>query len=693
MKKLSWLVLLVLASSPLVFAQPRKNNPGIGNGAQQAAITSTPATAVTLNDSVAQLGGVWRFEPGDSPVVSGKPLWAQPSYSDAKWALIDLTPKAGSVDPAYGTLGFVPGWTVQGFPRLHGYAWYRIRLKVKDDGQPLWLKMPNDFDDAYQIYANGQYVGEYGEFGPDGVRVYAARSASFPLPEPGPDGTIDLALRFYMTAGTLFYAPDAGGMHESPAIGLASAIGALQALNDDSNLRFYVSTIQEILLFLVVAPLVLWVWLKNRNKREYFWLLLAMAVALLADVLLMAGNLTSVVPLAGNTFVLDVLLHPLMLPLWIMFWWHWFGVKNHRWIVWATWALTALEMAVLVCLRGPIAGIDLVPASYMPHLSSALTGLLAAIGMLLLITLWEGFQRDKAEALWAAVPILLLEFSSFSSILLSRFSFPQEIIVFNVGISFGSAALILMVLVIGILVARRFLQMRVGEELARRAIDQDLEQAQLLQQRVLVPESLQSEYYSVESAYRPAQTVGGDFFQTLSRPDGSLLVVIGDVSGKGVSAAMLVAVLVGAIKTKADESFDPAAMLMTLNARLVGRSGGHFATCLAAELKPNGTMRIANAGHLPPYMNGREFELEGSLPLGVVRDFKPSVQTVWLNERDRLTFMTDGVVEATNAEHQLFGFERALEVSRLSPEAIVEEAQNFGQQDDITVLTVQFVAA
>jgi hypothetical protein len=693
MKKLSWLVLFVLASSPLVFTQPRKDNSALGTRPQQPAAAGTVATAITLKDSLAQLSGVWRFEPGDSPVVDGKPLWAQPDYNDAKWALVDLTPKAGSVDPAYGTTGFVPGWTEQGFPRLDGYAWYRIQLKVKDDGQPLWLKMPNDFDDAYQIYANGQYVGQYGTFGADGVTVYAARSASFPLPQPGPGGTMNLALRFYMTPGTLYYAPDAGGMHEPPTIGLASAIGAVQTLNDDSNLRFYVSTIQEILLFLVVAPLVLWVWLKNRHKREYLWLLLAMAVALLADVMLMTGNLTSILPLAGNTLLLDVLLHPLMLPLWIMFWWHWFGVKNHRWIVWTAWALTVLEMAVLLCLRGPIAGFELLPASYLPHLDSALTGLLAAIGMLLLITLWEGFQRDKAEALWAAVPILLLEFSSFSSILLSRFSFPQEIVIFDVGISFRSAALILMVLVIGILVSRRFLQMRVGEELARRAINQDLEQAQLLQQRVLVPESLHSEYYAVESAYRPAQTVGGDFFQALTKPDGSLLVVIGDVSGKGVSAAMLVAVLVGAIKTKADESFDPAAMLMTLNTRLVGRSGGHFATCLAAELKPNGTMRIANAGHLPPYMNGREFELEGSLPLGVVRDFKPSVQTVWLNERDRLTFMTDGVVEATNAQHQLFGFERALEVSRLSPEAIVEEAQNFGQQDDITVLTVQFVAA
>jgi Stage II sporulation protein E (SpoIIE) len=693
MKKLGWLVLIVLAGSPLVFAQPKSTNTGNGDRSAKGAASGIGSTSITLSDSAQQLTGRWRFEPGDSPVVDGEPQWAQPGFNDSKWASINLTPKAGAVDPAYGTLGFVPGWTQQGFPKLEGYAWYRLRVKVKNPGQPLWLKMPNDFDDAYQIYANGRYVGEYGHFTPDGVSVYAARAASFPLPDPGPDGTIDLALRFYMTGGTFYYAPNAGGMHEAPTIGLASAVHMLQTVNDDANLRFYVSSIQESLLFLVLIPLVAWAWVKNRNKREYFWLLLALSVAMLTDVMLMMGNLTSVMPLTGNTLILDVILHPLMLPLWIMFWWHWFGVDNHRWIVWVTWALTAVEMGVLLCLRGPISGIDLVSRSDMLHLNNVLSGLLAAVGMLLIITLWEGFRRNKAEAWWATFPILLLEFSNFSALLLSRFSIPQEILIFNVGVTFGSIARILMVLVIGILAARRFLQMRVGEEVARRAIHQDLEQAQLLQQRVLVPELLQSEYYSVQSAYQPAQTVGGDFFQTLTKPDGSLLVVIGDVSGKGVSAAMLVAVLVGAIKTKADESFDPASMLMTLNARLAGRSGGHFATCLAAEMKPNGTMRIANAGHLPPYLNGREFELEGSLPLGVVRDFKPSVQTIWLNERDRLTFMTDGVVEATNAERQLFGFERALEVSRLSPEAIVEEAQNFGQQDDITVLTVQFVAA
>ncbi len=185
-----------------------------------------------------------------------------------------------------------------------------------------------------------------------------------------------------------------------------------------------------------------------------------------------------------------------------------------------------------------------------------------------------------------------------------------------------------MVTVIVALVLRRFLHTQVRQELSRQAVALDMEQAKVLQQRVLVPEVLHSPVFSVESEYHPAQTVGGDFFQTLSKPDGSLLVVVGDVSGKGMSAAMLVAVLVGAIRTRADESFDPTSMLTMLNQRLIGRSGGHLATCLVAELRPDGTMHVANAGHLPPYLNGEELDLEGSLPLGAANAIEFSSRIV-----------------------------------------------------------------
>jgi serine phosphatase RsbU (regulator of sigma subunit) len=134
-------------------------------------------------------------------------------------------------------------------------------------------------------------------------------------------------------------------------------------------------------------------------------------------------------------------------------------------------------------------------------------------------------------------------------------------------------------------------------------------------------------------------------------------------------------------------------MLTMLNRRLLGRSGGHFATCLAAEILPDGTMRIANAGHLPPYRNGKEMELEGSLPLGLSSDAASAAQTFTLQPGDHITFMTDGVVEAMNAANELFGFARAQQISGQPAGSIAQQAQSFGQNDDITVLSVEFMGA
>jgi serine phosphatase RsbU (regulator of sigma subunit) len=155
---------------------------------------------------------------------------------------------------------------------------------------------------------------------------------------------------------------------------------------------------------------------------------------------------------------------------------------------------------------------------------------------------------------------------------------------------------------------------------------------------------------------------------------------------------MLVAVLVGAIRNQAEYSSDPGAMLTMLNHRMIGRSGGHLATCLVAELRPDGTMHIANAGHLPPYLNGKEMDLEGSLPLGAIAEIDASVETFTLHPGDHLTFMTDGVVEATNPDRELFGFDRTRGISGQPAASIAQQAQTFGQEDDITVLGIEFAA-
>ena len=686
MKKIGLVLLAVLPVSPLAVPQP-----AIAAKASPSAPNS-PVQVITLGNSVVVLTGPWRFQPGDSPWANGAPVWAEPGFDDSQWALMSLAQKSGSFDLVRGTAGFVPGWTRRGYPNLSGYAWYRLRVRVTDPGQPLWLKMPEDFDDAYQVYANGRYVGQFGRFSPDHVTFYASLPASFPLDSSGPDGETELAVRFYMSPSTRFTDPDVGGMHQPPALGLASTVHLLQATENDANLHSWFGDILRALFFLLAAPLTLWAWLQNRRDRTYLWLFLALTSSIVRIFVGALAGLSIALTIAASNLLLVVLLNPLVLPWWVMFWWHWFGLHDERWIPRAAWLLAAAQMLATFCAQSPLFGLSLVPQAWLHRFNSTSVLFLAAEGVLLLLILVDGFRRDRTEALAAVLPILLLELASFGPYLLAAFDIPYEFFPMGIGISIASVSSTLMVLVICVLALRRFVRTQVREQLARQVIDQDLEQAKQLQQRVLVPATIESKFFSVESEYRPAQTVGGDFFQTLSRPDGTLLVVIGDVSGKGVSAAMLVAVLVGAIRNQAEHSFDPALILASLNRNLIGRSGGHFATCLAAEIGPEGRMRIANAGHFPPYLNGTELELEGSLPLGIAQEAEYGFQTFTLRPGERLTFMTDGVVEATNQAKELFGFDRARAISNQHAAAIVEQAQAFGQEDDITVLGVEFAA-
>jgi heme exporter protein D len=683
MYKMGLFLLAVLSVSPLVVSQTL-TKPSTTHAAAPA------ARLVTLGNSVVALDGTWKFHPGDSPWVNGAPLWAQPGYDASGWGTQNLTPKSGAVDLTMGITGFVPGWTRQGYPKLTGYAWYRLRLKVADLGEPLWLKMPLNVDDGYQVYANGQYVGQFGGFSRNHVTLYYSEPKSFALPKAGPDGEMLLAVRFYMSPSTPFNSPDAGGMHAPPSLGLASTVGLLQAADEDTSLHRNFSQFLREFLFLLVAPLALWAWLKNREERAWLWLFLASVSDILIGIMAVVAGMTTLITIAADTILDVIILNSLIGPFWIMFWWNWFGLREKRWIPRALWLLTAAEMLTAFLVEAPNLGMTLVPETWLRAVNTTLIWIAVALCLLLLVILVEGFRRNRAEALLAAVPILLLELAFIATNLIAIFNIPNAFFPFGLGISVVHVASILMVLVIGLLAMRRFLRTQVNDELARQAVKKDLEQAQQLQQKVLVPELIASKHFSVEAEYLPAQTVGGDFFQTLTKPDGTLLVVIGDVSGKGVSAAMLVAVLVGAIRSTAEQSFDPVEMLAMLNRRLVGRSGGHFATCLAAEIKPDGAMRIANAGHIPPYLNGKEMALDGSLPLGIAMDSEYPAQTFQFQPGDRLTFLTDGVVEATNEAKDLFGFERTREVSREDAAAIARQAQSFGQEDDITVISVGY---
>jgi hypothetical protein len=212
-------------------------------------------------------------------------------------------------------------------------------------------------------------------------------------------------------------------------------------------------------------------------------------------------------------------------------------------------------------------------------------------------------------------------------------------------------------------------------------------------QQVILPEAVETvPGFRIESVYEPAREVGGDFFQILPVGEGGMLVVVGDVAGKGLPAAMLVSVLVGAIRMVADYSHDPAVVLAGLNQRLVGRTHGGFSTALAAYIAADGLVTVANAGHLSPYLDGREVEMQGALPLGIVSGSAYESTRFHLANGSRLTFYSDGVVEAQSQKGELFGFDRAKDISTQSAAAIAEAAKQFGQEDDITVVTIERLA-
>jgi serine phosphatase RsbU (regulator of sigma subunit) len=152
---------------------------------------------------------------------------------------------------------------------------------------------------------------------------------------------------------------------------------------------------------------------------------------------------------------------------------------------------------------------------------------------------------------------------------------------------------------------------------------------------------------------------------------------------------MLVSVIVGAVRGAAEYTNNPAELLTNLNERLVGRGSGGFSTALVARISAGGAVVIANAGHLSPYLDGREVELPGALPLGVAAGVEYSTTEFYLAPGRRLTFYSDGVVEAQNSEGEPFGFDRASEISTQSAANIVEAAKHFGQQEDITVVTIE----
>jgi hypothetical protein len=225
----------------------------------------------------------------------------------------------------------------------------------------------------------------------------------------------------------------------------------------------------------------------------------------------------------------------------------------------------------------------------------------------------------------------------------------------------------------------------------RAALAGEMQAAQQIQ-RMLVQSPIENlAGFKIEVAFRRMREVGGDFYLCRLLPGIWQRLILGDVSGKGAAAAMTAALLIGAAERRDHDS--PSALLRHMSLVLCDAQVGGFATCLCADLTEEGAVVLANAGHLLPWRNGEEVSLDCGLPLGIAGEATYSETSLNLRPADILTFVSDGIVEARDTKGTLFGFDRTQSISSQPAHSIADAAQRFGQDDDITVLTLSFVPA
>jgi serine phosphatase RsbU (regulator of sigma subunit)/predicted ester cyclase len=247
------------------------------------------------------------------------------------------------------------------------------------------------------------------------------------------------------------------------------------------------------------------------------------------------------------------------------------------------------------------------------------------------------------------------------------------------------------------------------ERIERERIEQELSVARRIQQASLPNEVPELEGWQISPFYQPAREVGGDFYDFHLLSEGRLGVVVGDATGKGVPAALVMSTTCGMLQLAAQalDSSSPGEVLERVNETLLARIPSNmFVTCFYAILDPkSGSLRYANAGHDLPYLHrgrGEAEELRArGMPLGLMPGMGYEEKEIELDVGEGVFFYSDGLVEAHDPKGDMFGFPRlrALiahysEEERPIGEFLMEQLYSFvgegwEQEDDITLLALR----
>jgi PAS domain S-box-containing protein len=241
----------------------------------------------------------------------------------------------------------------------------------------------------------------------------------------------------------------------------------------------------------------------------------------------------------------------------------------------------------------------------------------------------------------------------------------------------------------------------------RERIEQELRIARLIQQTLLPKTLPELSGYDVAAYYQPAREVGGDFYDLFELEGGRLGLVVGDVTDKGIPAALVMATTRTMLRVSAQRLFPPAEVLKRTNEALVPDIPPNmFITCLYAILDTeSGRLVYANAGHDPPYLrhNGSDVEelRARGMPLGLMPGMEYEEKEITLERGESVLFYSDGLVEAHDSHHEMFGFPKLqglVGTHRSGGSSLIDfllselthfAGEDWEQEDDITLVTLE----
>jgi sigma-B regulation protein RsbU (phosphoserine phosphatase) len=239
----------------------------------------------------------------------------------------------------------------------------------------------------------------------------------------------------------------------------------------------------------------------------------------------------------------------------------------------------------------------------------------------------------------------------------------------------------------------------------RRALENDLELAAQVQRALLPARTVREEGWHIHYHYEPAGAVSGDYCDIIRPELGSFVFLLGDVSGKGIAASLLMSHLHAMFRAMAGQNGDMGALMGLANHAFCSSApAGHFATLICGRLGKDGEIQMSSAGHLPALAaqgNGIQSIFSTGVPLGIFGNSRYPSTRVRLQQGETLVLFTDGLSEAQNQSGDEYGLERIQTVLKqhigAPPEslaqAFLQDVRRFSssarQSDDLTLMVIQ----